>query len=140
MWKTCDTNLRERRYSVIEKHPYIKTTRLEQLSRLAVILNERFRPNKQRLSFISTNKKRKIQAQPKILNHKRHQLTRFAQTILSQAIAVSGNVPPQRHPRGEEVESRGWRRGAPQSSSSPSFGAPARSNKIYMSDLNSNRL
>ena len=30
-------------------------------------------------------------------------------------------------PRGEEVESRGWRRGAPQSPSPSSFGAPARS-------------
>ena len=37
MRKTCDANLRERRYSVIEKHPDIGKTILKQLSRLAVI-------------------------------------------------------------------------------------------------------
>ena len=37
-------------------------------------------------------------------------------------------------PRGEEVESRGWRRGAPQSPSPSSFGAPQGNNKIYRSD------
>ena len=55
--------------------------------------SERFRPNKQRLFSISTNEKRKIQAKQKILKRKRPQLTRFAQTILSQTIAVSGNDP-----------------------------------------------
>ena len=37
-------------------------------------------------------------------------------------------------PRGEEVESRGWGRRAPQSPSSSSFGAPQGNNKIYKSD------
>ena len=46
----------------------------------------------------------------------------------------SQNAPPQRIPRVDEVESRGWGRRAPQSPSSSSFGAPARSNKIYKSD------
>ena len=35
--ETCGTNLRERRYSVIEKHLDISKTILKQLSRLAVI-------------------------------------------------------------------------------------------------------
>ena len=38
------------------------------------------------------------------------------------------------YPRGEEVESRGWRRGAPQSPSPSSFGAPQGNNKIYKCD------
>ena len=37
-------------------------------------------------------------------------------------------------PRGEEVESRGWRRGAPQSPSPSSFGAPQGTNEIYNND------
>ena len=37
-------------------------------------------------------------------------------------------------PWGEEVESRGWRRGAPQSPSPSSFGAPQGNNKIYNND------
>ena len=37
-------------------------------------------------------------------------------------------------PRGEEVESRGWRRGAPQSPSPSSFGAPQGNNEIYKCD------
>ena len=42
------------------------------------------------------------------------------------------STPPQRiPPRGEEVESRGWRRGAPQSPSPLSSGAPQGNNKIY---------
>ncbi|MCI6636276.1 MAG: hypothetical protein MSH31_09495, partial [Clostridiales bacterium] len=44
-------------------------------------------------------------------------------------------APPQRIPRGEEVESRGWRRGAPQSPSPSSFGAPQGNNKIYTYDV-----
>ena len=55
-------------------------TALNHLSRSAVILNERFRPHKQRLSSISTNEKRETQAQPKILKRERPQLTRIAQT------------------------------------------------------------
>ena len=39
------------------------------------------------------------------------------------------------YPRGEEVESRGWRRGAPQSPSPSSFGAPQGNNEIYKSDV-----
>ncbi|MDD7773356.1 MAG: hypothetical protein PT954_02895, partial [Eubacteriales bacterium] len=42
--------------------------------------------------------------------------------------------PPQRTPRVDEVESRGWGRRAPQSPSSSSFGAPQGNNKIYKSD------
>ena len=38
-------------------------------------------------------------------------------------------------PRGEKVESRGWRRGAPQSPSPSSFGAPQGNNKIYNNDV-----
>ena len=53
---------------------------------------------------------------------------------METAIAVSGNVPAAAVPRGDGVESRGWGRGAPQSSSSPSLGAPARNDKIYISD------
>ena len=43
-------------------------------------------------------------------------------------------APPQRTPRVDEVESRGWGRRAPQSPSSSSFGAPQGNNKIYRSD------
>ncbi|MDY3941856.1 MAG: hypothetical protein SOZ09_07720, partial [Eubacteriales bacterium] len=46
----------------------------------------------------------------------------------------SQNAPPQRIPRVDEVESRGWGRRAPQSPSSSSFGAPQGNNKIYRSD------
>ena len=53
---------------------------------------------------------------------------------METAIAVSGNVPAAAVPRGDGVESRGWGRGAPQSSSSLSLGAPARNDKIYKSD------
>ncbi|MCI6634516.1 MAG: hypothetical protein MSH31_00420, partial [Clostridiales bacterium] len=42
--------------------------------------------------------------------------------------------PPQRIPRVDEVESRGWGRRAPQSPSSSSFGAPQGNNEIYRSD------
>ncbi len=54
---------------------------------------------------------------------------------IAPTIAVSGNVSAAAVPRGDGVESRGWGRGAPQSSSSPSLGAPARSNKIYTYDV-----
>ena len=43
--------------------------------------------------------------------------------------------PPQRIPRVDEVESRGWGRRAPQSPSSSSFGAPQGNNKIYTYDV-----
>ncbi|MDY3942467.1 MAG: hypothetical protein SOZ09_10860, partial [Eubacteriales bacterium] len=43
-------------------------------------------------------------------------------------------APPQRIPRVDEVESRGWGRRAPQSPSSSSFGAPQGNNKIYNND------
>ena len=43
-------------------------------------------------------------------------------------------APPQRIPRVDEVESRGWGRRAPQSPSSSSFGAPQGNNEIYKSD------
>ena len=46
----------------------------------------------------------------------------------------SQNAPPQRIPRVDEVESRGWGRRAPQSPSSSSFGAPQGNNKIYKCD------
>ena len=46
----------------------------------------------------------------------------------------SSHAPPQRTPRVDEVESRGWGRRAPQSPSSSSFGAPQGNNKIYKSD------
>ena len=46
----------------------------------------------------------------------------------------SSHAPPQRIPRVDEAESRGWGRRAPQSPSSSSFGAPQGNNKIYRSD------
>ena len=65
-------------------------------SRLAVILNERFNPHKQRLSSISTNEKRVIKAQQKILNHKRHQLTRPAPNyIVPNPRGQRQSTPPQ---------------------------------------------
>ena len=45
------------------------------------------------------------------------------------------STPPQRTPRVDEVESRGWGRRAPQSPSSSSFGAPQGNNKIYTYDV-----
>ena len=53
--------------------------------------------------------------------------------ILPQARG-SSNAPPQRIPRVDEVESRGWGRRAPQSPSSSSFGAPQGNNEIYNND------
>ena len=53
-------------------------------------------------------------------------------SLLTAAAYIS---PPQRIPRSEEVESRGWRRGAPQSPSPSSFGAPQGNNKIYTYDV-----
>ena len=47
----------------------------------------------------------------------------------------SQNAPPQRIPRVDEVESRGWGRRAPQSPSSSSFGAPQGNNEIYTYDV-----
>ena len=47
----------------------------------------------------------------------------------------SQSAPPQRIPRVDEVESRGWGRRAPQSPSSSSFGAPQGNNKIYTYDV-----
>ena len=44
-------------------------------------------------------------------------------------------APPQRTPRVDEVESRGWGRRAPQSPSSSSFGAPQGNNEIYTYDV-----
>ena len=54
--------------------------------------------------------------------------------ILSQTRG-SSNAPPQRIPRVDEVESRGWGRRAPQSPSSSSFGAPQGNNEIYTYDV-----
>ena len=124
--KTCDTKPLHRRYSVIEKHPDTSQSVLEQLSRSAVILNERFRPNKQRLSSISTNEKRKIQAQPKILNHKRYQLTRLAQTKLSPTLAVSGNVPAAAVPRVGMILKKGVGTAVPHPSRAVSAPVPPR--------------
>ena len=59
--------------------------------------------------------------------------TGYKLTILPQARG-SSNAPPQRIPRVDEVESRGWGRRAPQSPSSSSFGAPQGNNKIYKCD------
>ena len=47
----------------------------------------------------------------------------------------SSHAPPQRIPRVDEVESRGWGRRAPQSPSSSSFGAPQGNNEIYTYDV-----
>ena len=69
----------ERRYSVIEKHPDLSQTILGQSFAVSGNQkNERLSLYKQRLSSISTNKKRKIQSKQKILKCKRHQLTGFA--------------------------------------------------------------
>ena len=53
---------------------------------------------------------------------------------ISLSTAAAYISPPQRIPRSEEVESRGWRRGAPQSPSPSSFGAPQGNNEIYKCD------
>ena len=98
-------------------------------------------PNKQRLSSISTNEKRKIQAQPKILKRKRYQLTRFAPTILPQTLAVSGNDPAA---SGEPrcawfwvwmIPKKGVGTAVPHPSRAVSAPVPpARRDKIYKSD------
>ena len=60
--------------------------------------------------------------------------TGYRNPILSQTRG-SQNAPPQRIPRVDEVESRGWGRRAPQSPSSSSFGAPQGNNEIYTYDV-----
>ena len=54
---------------------------------------------------------------------------------ISLSTAAAYISPPQRIPRMDEVESRGWGRRAPQSPSSSSFGAPQRNNEIYTYDV-----
>ena len=59
-------------------------------------------------------------------NRLRFQLTRLAPNYIVTALAVSGNVPPQRPPRKEVERCRRDRRRAPQSPSPISLTAPAR--------------
>ena len=56
---------------------------------------------------------------------------------IPKSLSTAAAKMPRRSgfPRGEEVESRGWRRGAPQSPSSSSFGAPQGNNEIYTYDV-----
>ena len=98
----------------------------------------------------TTNEKRKPKAQRDFLKRKRPQPEHKASKhyvevgiknlhrIQAAYILVnrgSQNAPPQRTPRVDEVESRGWGRRAPQSPSSSSFGAPQGNNEIYTYDV-----
>ena len=127
-------------------------TKLEEMARSAVIL--RISIAKRHVaagtnSPSTTNEKRKTYAYRNLLKRKRLQPEHKApkryievgindstgyKLPISLSTAAAYISPPQRIPRSEEVESRGWRRGAPQSPSSSSFGAPQGNNKIYKSD------
>ena len=129
-------------------------TKLEEIARSAVIL--RISMAKRHVaagtySLPTTNEKRKTYAQQNLLKRKRLQPehkaskryvevgTNSLHRIPESYIPISPRQPtfPRRSgfPRGEEVESRGWRRGAPQSPSPSSFGAPQGNNKIYKCDV-----
>ena len=101
-------------------------------------------------SLSTTNEKRMTKAQRNLLKRKRskpeHKApNRYIEVAMNSLhrnkadyIPVnrgSQNAPPQRIPRVDEVESRGWGRRAPQSPSSSSFGAPQGNNKIYTYDV-----
>ena len=98
----------------------------------------------------TTNEKRTIQAQRDFLKREQskpeHKApNRYVEVVMidlhrkqADYIPVSRGsryAPPQRTPRVDEVESRGWGRRAPQSPSSSSFGAPQGNNKIYKCDV-----
>ena len=100
-------------------------------------------------SLSTTNEKRKPKAQRDFLKReqskpehkatKRHVEVGTNSLHRKQADYIpvsrgSSHAPPQRIPRVDEVESRGWGRRAPQSPSSSSFGAPQGNNKIYKCD------
>ena len=100
--------------------------------------------------FPSNNEKRTPQAQRNLLKRERFQPEHKA-PIHHVEVGISDlhrntaayipvhrgsrYAPPQRTPRVDEVESRGWGRRAPQSPSSSSFGAPQGNNKIYKCDV-----
>ena len=101
-------------------------------------------------SLSTTNEKRMTKAQRNLLKRKRskpehkapkhHVEVGIKNLHRIQATYIPVNrgsqyVPPQRIPRVDEVESRGWGRRAPQSPSSSSFGAPQGNNKIYKCDV-----
>ncbi len=101
-------------------------------------------------SLSTTNEKRTIQAQrnrlkceqskPEHKAPKRYIEVGISDLHRIQADYIPVNrgsqcAPPQRTPRVDEVESRGWGRRAPQSPSSSSFGAPQGNNKIYTYDV-----
>ena len=95
--ETCDTNLRERRYSVIAEHPDTSKTKWKQT--LAVSGNKKTYDLSRTSSVYLPSAKMKNErhnAKHKILNRKRYQLTRIAIPICRQPLAVSGNNPPQR--------------------------------------------
>ena len=128
-------------------------TKLEEIARSAVIL--RISMAKRHVaaginSPSTNNEKRTIQAQRDFLKREQskpeHKApNRYVEVGMSDLHRIpesyipvnrgSRYAPPQRIPRGEEVESRGWRRGAPQSPSPSSFGAPQGNNKIYTYDV-----
>ena len=127
-------------------------TKLEEMARSVVIqqkiiakrhvaagTNSLSTNNEKRKTYAQRNLLKREQSKPehKASKHYVEVATNSLHRIQAAYIPVnrgSQNAPPQRIPRGEEVESRGWRRGAPQSPSPSSFGAPQGNNKIYRSD------
>ena len=94
--------------------------------------NERYKPN-------NPTETRTIQSRTQIT--KPYSELGISDLHLNTATYIATNprqptsTPPQRIPRVDEVESRGWGRRAPQSPSSSSFGAPQGNNKIYTYDV-----
>ena len=125
-------------------------TKLEEMSRSAVIQKTKLPSHSNSVFFPSNNKKRKIPAQRDFLKCEQFQPEHKApkhhvevamidlHRIPESYIPVNrGSLhPPRRsgHLRVDEVESRGWGRRAPQSPSSSSFGAPQGNNEIYKCD------
>ena len=120
------------------------------MSRSAVIQKTKLQSHPNSVFFPSNNEKRKIYAHRDFLKRERskpeHKApkryievgTNSLHRIQATYISVnrgSRYAPPQRIPRVDEVESRGWGRRAPQSPSSSSFGAPQGNNEIYTYDV-----
>ena len=132
-------------------------TKLEEMARVSLRNTLRGNPKTKLQShpnsvfFSTNNEKQTTKAQRDFLKRKRPQPEhnspkRYVEVgmIDLHRIPDSNIVPNPRQPtsprrsgfpRGEEVESRGWRRGAPQSPSPSSFGAPQGNNEIYTYDV-----
>ena len=120
------------------------------MSRSAVIQKTKLQSHPNSVFFPSNNEKRTTYAQRNLLKREQskpeHQASKHHVEVGTNSLHLntatyipvhrgSRYAPPQRIPRVDEVESRGWGRRAPQSPSSSSFGAPQGNNEIYTYDV-----